>query len=465
MVFSDLIFIYLFLPVCLLCYNISGNIPFRNTILVLFSFLFYSFGEPVWVVLLLVSSLTDYCCGLFIEKHREEKKAVLGLITSLVINLSLLFVFKYSGFVIGEINSIAGTNFAVPAIRISFYTFQTISYTADVYRKKAEAQHNFLDFLLFVSMFFQLVAGPVVRYTDISAQITERRVSADDISAGIYRFIAGLGKKVLIANVTGEITAATIESGEPASVLAAWTGAVMFALQIYFDFSGYSDMAIGLGMIFGFRFPENFNYPYISRSASEFWRRWHISLGTFFRDYVYIPMGGNRRHQILNIAVVWFLTGLWHGASWNFILWGLYFGVLVGIEKLFLGKVLEKLPVLSNIYLIAAVLFGWLLFYFEDMGKMAGCLSAMTGTGGVELTDSITVSMLKNNLYVIIAAVVLCCPIYRIISEKLIKAEDNSAAVCTLVTAVKILFFAAVLAVSSIMLVKQSYNPFLYFRY
>ena len=469
MVFSDLLFIYLFLPVCLICYNLSENIRFRNTVLVFFSLLFYSFGEPKWVILLIISSLTDFSCGLFIEKHRSEKKAVLGVIASLVINLGLLFVFKYSGFTVGVINDLAGTDLAVPSIRlpigISFYTFQTISYTVDVYRKKAEVQHDFLDFLLFVSMFFQLVAGPVVRYTDISREITSRKNTAENISGGIFRFISGLGKKVLIANCVGDIAKTAVFSGTPASVLAAWTGTVMFSLQIYFDFSGYSDMAIGLGRIFGFSFPENFNYPYVSRSASEFWRRWHISLGSFFRDYVYIPMGGNRKHQILNIAVVWFLTGLWHGAGFNYILWGLYFGVLVSIEKLFLGKVLERSHFLSRVYLLSAVLFGWILFSFEDMGEMKNCLGAMFGAGDLPMTDLVTESLIKNNLYVIIAAVLICCPIYGMISEKADKFADGSEAAAGTVTFFRTVMFTAILLLSSLMLVKQSYNPFLYFRY
>ena len=456
MVFSDLLFIYLFLPVCLICYYLTDRTNVRNNVLTVFSLLFYSFGEPVWVGLLLVSAFTDYSCGLFIERHRNEKKAVFGLIASLVINLGMLFVFKYSGFTVETVNNLFGTSFHVPSfslpIGISFYTFQTISYTVDVYRRKADVQHDFCDFLLYVSMFFQLVAGPIVRYTDIAAEITERHNLSKDTAGGIVRFIYGLGKKVILANCAGSI-ADSIFSGDISSVLAAWTGGLAFSLQIYYDFSGYSDMAIGLGQLFGFHLTENFNYPYISRSASEFWRRWHMSLGAFFRDYVYIPMGGNRRHQLLNIAVVWFLTGLWHGASFNYILWGLYFGLLVGLEKLFLGKLLEKIPrIFSHIYLLAVVLFGWLLFYFEDLSRLKSCLAAMFGIGEIPLSDFVTVSLLKNNLFVIIAAVILCCPVYRVVKDKTGAAG-------------KIVFGFAVLIISSLLLVKQSYNPFIYFRY
>ena len=471
MVFSDLFFIYFFLPLCLFCYYITKNIRIRNIVLTIFSLFFYSFGEPVWVGLLIISALVDYCNGLFIEKHRGRKTAVLGVVSSLVINLGILFTFKYSGFLVSNINAAAGTAFPVPSfalpIGISFYTFQTISYTVDVYRGKAEVQHDFFDFLLYVSMFFQLVAGPIIRYSDISKEIADRTVTADDLGSGLFRFIWGFGKKVLIANTVGAVAADRLTfTDAPDSVLAAWAGVLMFSLQIYFDFSGYSDMAIGLGRMFGFHFPENFNYPYISRSASEFWRRWHISLGSFFRDYVYIPMGGNRRHQLLNIAVVWFLTGLWHGASWNFILWGLYFGVLVSLEKVFLGRLLEKLPsFLSHIYLIFAALFGWALFYFTELDKLGKCLFAMFGGGGVPLYDAITLSDLKTNVFVIIAAVILCCPLYSKLEEKLYDAGMKSSKLYIPASAAMTLAACAVLIISSILLVGKSYNPFIYYRY
>lgn len=414
MVFSDLLFLYLFLPLCMILYYILPFRGWKNGVLIIFSLMFYAFGEPVWVLLLIGSALVDYCNGLFIEKHRGQKIAVLGVVMSLVINLGVLAVFKYSGFIMENINAVTELGLPVPRftlpIGISFYTFQTISYTVDVYRGKAKVQRNFFSFLLYVSLFFQLVAGPIVRYTTVADEIDNRRFSVLDMSRGLERLIIGLGKKVIIANSVGNIADTLLEDA-PASVLAAWAGVIMFSLQIYYDFSGYSDMAIGLGMMFGFHFDENFNYPYISKSATEFWRRWHISLGSFFRDYLYIPMGGNRRHQLLNLAVVWMLTGLWHGASWNYILWGIFWGVLIITEKLFLGKVLEKLPVINHIYLIFAAVMGWALFYFEDLSQLGVCLDTMFGGGNAALYDDITISLLKGSCFVIAAAVLFSCPI------------------------------------------------------
>ncbi|MGN0693244.1 MAG: MBOAT family O-acyltransferase [Oscillospiraceae bacterium] len=472
MVFSDLLFIYLFLPLCLLCYYITPNSTVRNGVLIIFSLLFYSFGEPVWVLLLVISSAVDYLNGLFIERHRGKKSAVLGVIVSLVFNLGVLVLFKYSGFIVTNINALTGLSLAVPKfsppVGVSFYTFQTISYTVDVYRSKAPVQHSFFKFLLYVSMFFQLVAGPIVRYTDISEQLGKRQITAEDISAGFSRFALGLGKKVIIANCVGE--AADLFLGFeslPSSVLSAWSGIILFTLQIYFDFSGYSDMAIGLGRMFGFKLTENFNYPYISRSATEFWRRWHISMGSFFRDYVYIPMGGNRRHQAVNLAVVWLLTGLWHGASWNFIIWGAYFGILVTAEKFFYGKYLEKLPrFFSHLYLLIAVIFGWAIFYFEDLHALGGCLTGMFGGGNIPLTDDITVSRLEGICFVIIAAVILSCPVFPFVRGKLEAAAEKSKGAAAVVTTAYDLLVIAVFLISSLLLVKQTtYNPFLYFRF
>lgn len=469
MVFSDLIFMYLFLTLCMLLYYILPFRGWRNGVLIIFSLMFYAFGEPVWVLLLIGSALVDYINGLFIEKHRGQKIAVLGVVMSLVINLGVLAVFKYSGFIMENINAVTGLGLPVPRftlpIGISFYTFQTISYTVDVYRGKAKVQRNFFNFLLYVSLFFQLVAGPIVRYTTIAEEIDNRKFSVTDMSRGFERLIIGLGKKVIIANSVGNI-ADTLLGSPPDSVLAAWSGVIMFSLQIYYDFSGYSDMAIGLGMMFGFHFDENFNYPYISRSATEFWRRWHISLGSFFRDYLYIPMGGNRRHQLLNLAVVWLLTGLWHGASWNYILWGVFWGVLVIMEKLFLGKVLDKIPrIFGHIYLIFAAVMGWTLFYFEDFSQLGVCLGAMFGAGDIALCDDITISLLKGSCFVIAAAVIFSCPLYRIIWEKTDRLADRSGAAYYSARFVQAAVLLGILIVSSILLVNQSYNPFLYFRY
>lgn len=473
MVFSNLIFIYVFLPLCLVFYYSVKSAKLRNLVLALFSLAFYAWGEPVWVLLLVFSAAVDYFNGLFIEKCRIRKRGnpVLGVVCSLVVNLGILFVFKYSAFFIHQLNLLTGLSLREPTfslpIGISFYTFQTISYTVDVYRGKVKAQHSFLSFLLYVSMFFQLVAGPIVRYESVAAEIDERRTTAEDFNSGLVRFVCGLAKKVIIANTVGQLAAGSLTFEKaPASVAAAWFGVAMFTLQIYFDFSGYSDMAIGLGRMFGFHFPENFNYPYISRSATEFWRRWHISLGSFFRDYVYIPLGGNRKHQILNLAVVWFLTGLWHGASWNFIIWGMGFGVLIILEKLFMLKVFEKLPkVFSHIYALFFILIGWAVFYFTDLGQLRACLGAMFGAGGLPLYDEVTKSALLSNLYLIIAAVVLSMPVSRLLNEEIQHLERKSGGVLAASGIIRTVLCVVLLAASSVMLVGQTYNPFLYFRF
>lgn len=470
MVFSDIFFLYIFLPLFLILYFAAGNRS-RNIVLTLFSLFFYAWGEPVWVCLLLFSSLLDYLNGRFIEKHSGTKKAVLGVISSCVINLSVLAVFKYSGMIVTGINSLLSLELPVPdfhlPIGISFYTFQSITYVVDVYRGKAKAQKNYFNYLLYLSMFFQLVAGPIVRYNTVAREIDSRSIKLSEFSSGLTRLIMGLGKKVIIANSMGALATQMLTfSDAPSSVLAAWAGVICYSLQIYYDFSGYSDMAIGLGLMCGFHFPENFDYPYISSSVTEFWRRWHISLGTFFRDYVYIPMGGNRKHQILNIAVVWCLTGLWHGASMNFVLWGAYFGILLIIEKTFLNKLLEKLPrVISHLYLIIIVIFGWMIFYFTDMTKMGACFGAMFGADGIAAADLVTESALKGNLWLILAAVVLSTPVYKYISAGGKSIAVKSKAAFAAVSAVKMVFLLAVLAVSTIFLVGDTYNPFLYFRF
>lgn len=473
MVFSNLIFIYVFLPLCLVFYYSARSAKLRNLVLALFSLAFYAWGEPVWVLLLIFSAAVDYFNGLFIESCRTKKrgKPVLGVVFSLVVNLGILFAFKYSAFFIHQLNLLTGLSLHEPTfslpIGISFYTFQTISYTVDVYRGKVKAQHSFLSFLLYVSMFFQLVAGPIVRYESVAAEIDNRRVTAEDFNSGLVRFVCGLGKKVIIANTVGQLAANSLTFEKaPTSVAAAWFGVAMFALQIYFDFSGYSDMAIGLGKMFGFHFPENFNYPYISRSATEFWRRWHISLGSFFRDYVYIPLGGNRRHQILNLAIVWFLTGLWHGASWNFMIWGMGFGVLIILEKLFMLKVLDKLPkIFSHIYALFFILIGWAVFYFTDLGQLDSCLGAMFGANGIPLYDEVTKSAFLSNLYLIIAAIVLSTPVSRLLNDEVTNIERKSGAALTVSGVIRTILCIALLAVSSVMLVGQTYNPFLYFRF
>lgn len=471
LVFSDIFFLYVFLPLFLICYFAARNTKLKNAVLIVFSLFFYAWGEPVWVGLLIFSSVFDFLNGRFIDKHKDEKIAVLGVIVSCAVNLSILGVFKYSGMIVDGINTLLSLSLPVPdfhlPIGISFYTFQSITYVVDVYRKKARAQKNYFGYLLYLSMFFQLVAGPIVRYNTVAREIENRSVKIHEFSDGITRLIFGLGKKVLIANSMGQLATQFLTfDTAPTSVLAAWSGVILYSLQIYYDFSGYSDMAIGLGLMCGFHFPENFEHPYISASATEFWRRWHISLGTFFRDYVYIPLGGNRKHQLLNIAIVWFCTGLWHGASWNFIMWGLYFGVLLVIEKTFLLKVLEKAPkIIGHIYLLIAVIFGWMIFYFTDTSKMGACFGAMFGKNGLAATDLLTESQLKGSLWLIIAAIIICMPVYKGISAFGEKLAKKSAASFTLVSAVKILFLAFILFASTVSLVGDTYNPFLYFRF
>ena len=377
MVFSSILFLFRFLPFVLVVYYIAPR-RIRNLILFLMSLVFYAWGEPVYVLLMLFSTVVDYAHGRLVEhfmQEEKEKAAKYTVLSSMIINLGLLGIFKYTDFFIGSINSLF--HLQIPLLKlslpigISFYTFQTMSYTIDIYRGQAKAQKNIIDFGTYVALFPQLIAGPIVQYKTIAEQLRERRETSELFSQGAYRFVMGLGKKVLIANNVGllwdTIVAMTISE---ISVLGAWIGAVAFAFQIYFDFSGYSDMAIGLGKMFGFEFCENFNYPYESKSITEFWRRWHISLGSWFKEYVYIPLGGNRKNHIRNIIVVWLFTGLWHGASWNFILWGAYFAILLLIEKLWIGKILVKTPAwIQHVYAVFFILLGWVIFAFDDMSK------------------------------------------------------------------------------------------------
>ena len=396
MVFANLFFLYIFLPVNLILYYATRSYAVRNFVLVAMSFLFYAWGEPVWVLLLLASGFMVWFCSLLVERFAGTRRGKAALIFAVTISLSLLGIFKYSGFLIENINAVLPLSLPVPQfslpIGISFYTFQMISYIVDVYRGDVKAQPSFLRFIMYVSMYFQLVAGPIVRYSDVAWEIDHRTANANDISHGITRFCIGLLKKVAVANVAGSLLVQYMDGDlTKVTVLGSWFGAVLFMLQIYYDFSGYSDMAIGLGLMFGFHFVENFNYPYIAKTATEFWRRWHISLSSFLRDYLYIPLGGNRSHAWRNLFVVWFATGLWHGASWNFILWGLFFGVLIALERLGLRNLLEKLPgFISHFYLLFVVLISWVIFYFTDLSRAAQYLGIMFGLSGQPLTNSQT---------------------------------------------------------------------------
>ncbi len=467
MVFASLLFIFLFLPLNLILYYSSGNKNYRNWLLVLFSLFFYSWGEPVWIIVMIFSASVDYLNALLIEQNRGTHWAKAGLVSSIVINLGLLILFKYSSFLYENINSIFGLSLDIPTftlpIGISFYTFQTISYVIDVYRGEVKAQRSYMKFTLFVSLYHQLVAGPIVRYVHIADEIDNRKVDIYDISEGVTRFCFGLFKKVFFANVAGELVAQYMDSDmQTLSVSGGWFGLLMFSLQIYFDFSGYSDMAIGLGRMFGFHYHENFNYPYIARSATDFWRRWHISLGTFFRDYIYIPMGGNRKNQMINLFVVWFLTGLWHGASWNFILWGLYFGFLVAIEKLFLFKILEKLPkFIGHLYLLFVALVGWALFYFTDMTKLKQFGTLVFGFTNNPVWDFELELVIKNHLFWLILALICCMPIFPTVVAFLKKRFTND----NVIHSILIAFSVAFLIICTAMLVGKSYNPFLYFRF
>lgn len=463
MVFSSLSFLMLFLPAVLIVYFAVPKRA-RNAVLFVFSLLFYAWGEPIYVVLMIFSTILDYICGRCVERFRGTPKAKIGLIISLCGNLGLLMFFKYFDFFIGTLNALFGWNIPqhdLPLpIGISFYTFQTMSYTIDVYKGKAKAQRNIITFGAYVSLFPQLIAGPIVRYSDIAEQLENRVCTFDKFGEGAKRFVIGLGKKVLLANNIGALWK-TISEMTNGTVLSAWLGIAAFAFQIYFDFTGYSDMAIGLGRMLGFDFPENFNYPYISKSATEFWQRWHISMGTWFRDYVYIPLGGNRRGlpiQMRNIIIVWFLTGLWHGANWNYVLWGAFFAVVLVIEKLFLLKVLKKIPKIFRFLYTAFVLsISWVLFAFEDIGKGWSFFGQMFG--GVEFVDRNTLYLLLSYLPLMMICVIASTPYPKIafnkISEKFKKAETAAEPVCA----------ACVMALSMAYLISGSYNPFLYFRF
>ena len=450
MVFSSITFLFYFLPIVLIGYQIIPK-KFQNLFLFISSLFFYAWGEPIYVLLMIFSTISDFCHGKLIYKFKDNKKIkTLFMISAVTINLALLGFFKYADFLIMNINNLLGTNIGLLKlglpIGISFYTFQTMSYSIDVYRGKTTPQNNIIDFGAFVTLFPQLIAGPIVKYTDVEKELKER---TPDYEKGIPLFIIGMSKKILIANIIGQLFTAN-----PSSVFGAWFSVFCYAIQIYFDFSGYSDMATGLGYMFGFKFPKNFNYPYISKSITEFWRRWHMTLGGVFKEYVYIPLGGNRcskLKQIRNIFIVWFLTGLWHGANWNFILWGLYFGVILLIEKLFLGKILEKLPnFFRHLYALFLIAIGWIIFAVEDLGALGGFVKSLFISG--QLIDATTVFNLFNNLFIIVIAIIASTPFVMSKFEKLNNKTKN-------------LLLMALFIVDIVFLVSSTYNPFLYFRF
>jgi len=467
MVFSSLFFLTIFLPLNLLLYYFTKSINVRNIILVIFSLFFYAWGEPIWISLLIFSALVDYLNGLFIDKYRNQPIAKLGIFITLFINLGLLFTFKYSDFIVENFNFLFNTTFSKPGfllpIGISFYTFQTISYSIDVYKGEVKAQKNFLNFLMFVSLYHQLVAGPIVRYSVIENEINNRKFHWDDFSNGVTRFSKGLFKKVLIANVAGEIVQQFLERDiVDMTSASAWFGISMYAIQIYFDFSGYSDMAIGLGKMFGFHYDENFKHPYTSTSIGDFWRRWHISLGTFFRDYLYIPLGGNKKNVYLNLLIVWFCTGFWHGASWNFILWGLYFCVLLIGEKLFINQLLAKTHIIiKHLYALFFIIIGWAIFYFTDLAKLTDFLGLLFGTNGFVLNDTEVSTVIKENIIWLLIALLFSAPLYNYCLNKIELYKNRFLNINHL-----ILFLNIVMLFTSIaMLVNKTYNPFIYFRF
>ncbi|MEG0806029.1 MAG: MBOAT family O-acyltransferase [Lachnospiraceae bacterium] len=469
MVFSSILFLFQFLPVVLILYFICGklihSVQAKNMVLFITSLFFYAWGEPIYVLLMIFSTLVDFYHGGKVEKYMEQgnkNRAKMHVMWSVMINLALLGFFKYTDFFIAIINQVTKAdlpllNLPLP-IGISFYTFQTMSYTIDIYRGEAKAQKNMISFGTYVALFPQLIAGPIVRYQTIAAELENRKVTWEGLASGVRIFIIGLGKKVLIANNVGLLWDNVKTMGNSQiSVLTAWLGILAYFFQIYFDFSGYSDMAIGLGRMFGFHFPDNFNYPYMSKSITEFWRRWHISLGTWFREYVYIPLGGNKKgpvKQVRNILIVWILTGIWHGANWNFLLWGLYFGVLLLLEKFVWGKMLEKIPVFfRHCYAIFCVIIGWVLFAFDSLNQGVEYLQILFGSGGVAGINSEFPYLLMTNVLLLLIAAIASTDL----PKKFVRGFHLEK--------YEILFMAAVFILSVAYLVDATYNPFLYFRF
>lgn len=469
MVFSSLTFMFVFLPIVLILYYIVPK-KFKNLFILISGLIFYAWGEPVYVLIMIVSTLIDYTAGLLIYRFDKSKTIKrICLIVSLLMNLGLLGVFKYSGFIMQNIDIIFGTslydpNHALPLpIGISFFTFQSMSYTIDMYMGKIKVQKNPISFAAFVTLFPQIVAGPIVRYDDIAKELDDRTVNLDCIYEGILKFITGVGKKVLIANNIGMLWTSVkgLEASE-LSVLTAWLGILAFTLQIYFDFSGYSDMAIGLGKMMGFNFPQNFNYPYQSKSISEFWRRWHITLGAWFKSYVYFPLGGSRKGKgrtVFNLAVVWLLTGIWHGASWNFILWGVLYGLVIIMEKLFLGKILERIPdFFSWLYTIILVILGWVLFDTADIPTALGYMGAMFGGGGT-LVDNTAMYYLINYGVMFVIGTFACTDIFSRAAEWLKEKMPLLVNYSTPIAK------TAIMVLSTAYLADATYNPFLYFNF
>ena len=471
MVFSSVLFLFRFLPIFMICYFLVPR-KMKNLVLFLGSLVFYAWGEPVYIFLMLFSTISDYVWGRLIEEYRGKDHSRIFLLCSIGINLFILGFFKYADFLLQTVNTVFGTS--IPLLKlplpigISFYTFQTMSYVIDVYRGDTKAQRNILQFGVYVTMFPQLIAGPILKYHQVERYLQDRRTDLDAISYGAKRFVTGLAKKVLLANNLGLLWKQVTELGtDQMSVLMAWLGIAAFALQIYFDFSGYSDMAIGLGAVLGFHFPENFNYPYVATSVKDFWHRWHISLSTWFKEYVYIPLGGNRKglpRQLFNILVVWMLTGIWHGAGWNFLLWGLWFAFFLILEKLFLGEVLESVPkVFGRVYTLAVVLISWVFFALESPGEILAYLQAMFGMNGVGPVNSLAMFLSNEYLVLLVIALVACLPLGSRLVHAL-KSSKTGPAMALYRLGEKVIP-AVLLLLSVAYIVDASYNPFLYFRF
>ena len=485
MVFSSLIFLYAFFPLNLLCYRLAPSIRSKNIVALCFSLVFYAWAGPKYVLLLVGMTLADWLFCLRMDRsgctHRGRKICLIGALT---VNLGLLCIFKYLTFLLSNTNSLFGWPETVPQIvlpvGISFYTFQLISYVVDVYRREVPAQPSFWKLLLYVSMFHQCIAGPIVRYQDVADEIDWRRVTRLDMAEGAGRFAVGLAKKAMLANPCGALAntflcATSLETGEALtllsgrSVLSLWLGVLAYTMQIYLDFSAYSDMAIGMGRMIGFHYRENFNYPYISKSVTEFWRRWHMSLSYFFRDYVYIPLGGSycsKACHLRNLAVVWLLTGLWHGASWNFLLWGLYYLLFLLMEKFLLGRRMERIPgLLRRGYLLLVVALGWLIFRVTDLSCLVTAFRGLFGGNGNPLTDYVTQLELQNHIFFLLAALLACTPLVRNLYRRIDRAVDGMPILQKPWTVLQCVVPVLLLLLSTAALVGDQYNPFLYYRF
>ena len=479
MLFADILFLFVFLPLCLISYFVCKDIKAKNAVLLVFSLIFYAWGEPVRILLLVLSAAINYAFAIMIELSKGTRKAKSYLVMSLIYNIGMLAIFKYTDFFLQNVNALLGTSIPMQTIAlplgISFYTFQIISYVIDVYWDKVSAQRKFSDLLMYISLFPQLVAGPIVRYETVAREIRSRKTTIADFSEGACRLIVGLTKKVLLANNLNllvelmfgvhKTSAGTVINIGNSTVLGAWIGVIAYAMQVYFDFSGYSDMAIGMGRIFGFHFDENFNYPFICRSISEFWQRWHISLGSFFRDYLfYVPIFGKRR-KYLSLLLVWFTTGLWHGASWSFVLWGLYFGFFIFIESLAGKKLLKRIPdVIMHIYNKIVIVLGFGIFYFTDMSQMGTFFKALVGANGNAFSSETTVADFESYIWLFLLAIVACFPIVPAIEKRIKSLSYYGQGVAVLIKTVLccgMLYICVNLLVDSFL----TNNPFLYFRF